>query len=204
MEKVNSHIQLKRRSSRACIADGYRFFANNFRRILRATWPVALAFAVINTVGIALPALLSPQLLIIGLTVCVTGIVALLLVSNRLLLRHSLFERVSPQPFRVWLRHLGMLLLVLAVCLVTVLALSVLCALPAIIITVANWQSQMGQQIGDPSGMPAYVAWLSMAALLIVSIIQAYMWLSVLPPLHLVKASVAAQEQERKEALKIA
>lgn len=199
MENVNDNVQLKARSGRACIADGYRFFMNHFRRILRDTWLVVLVFAVLNTLGVALPALINPQLLLPGMGISLLAIIVLLGIGNRRLLRRSVFEKVTGVTFATWMHHVGLLLMVLMVSLIVVLALSTLCALPGIIITMANWESQMGQLIGDASGMPPYVAWLSGGALWLVSFLQGCVWLSILPPLHLAKASVATQKKEKKE-----
>lgn len=48
MEKEKEDILLKSRSSRACIADGFRLYLGQFKRIFRYTWVVALVFAVVN------------------------------------------------------------------------------------------------------------------------------------------------------------
>ena len=48
MEKEKEGILLKSRSSRACIADGFRLYLGQFKRIFRYTWFVALVFAVVN------------------------------------------------------------------------------------------------------------------------------------------------------------
>ena len=48
MEKEKEGIWLKSRSSRACIADGFRLYLGQFKRIFRYTWVVALVFAVVN------------------------------------------------------------------------------------------------------------------------------------------------------------
>ena len=48
MEKEKESILLKSRSSRACIADGFRLYLGQFKRIFRYTWVVALVFAVVN------------------------------------------------------------------------------------------------------------------------------------------------------------
>ena len=48
MEKEKEGILMKSRSSRACIADGFRLYLGQFKRIFRYTWMVALVFAVVN------------------------------------------------------------------------------------------------------------------------------------------------------------
>lgn len=47
MDKTDNNLLLFRvRSSSATISDGYRLYMGNFRRIFRASWPVALVFAI--------------------------------------------------------------------------------------------------------------------------------------------------------------
>lgn len=45
METNHSLAVFRIRSTRAAIADGYRLFTNAFRRLFRATWPVATVYA---------------------------------------------------------------------------------------------------------------------------------------------------------------
>lgn len=48
MEKETEGILLKTRSSRACMAEGFRLYLGQFKRIFRYTWLVAIFFAVVN------------------------------------------------------------------------------------------------------------------------------------------------------------
>ena len=45
MEKNDSLALFRTRSTRAIIADGFRLYTNNFRRLFRAAWPVAVVYA---------------------------------------------------------------------------------------------------------------------------------------------------------------
>ena len=101
--------------------------------------------------------------------------------------------------FKHWMRHLGMVLLVAIFCFVIVTILTLFTSLPSVIIMAANWESQMGVINGDPVGMPSYVMWLSIGAFLIAGFLRAYVWLTILCPRYLTKASIAMQEKEREE-----
>lgn len=46
MEKENNYTLLKTRSARSCVAEGFRLYTEQFRRVFRYTWPAALLFAV--------------------------------------------------------------------------------------------------------------------------------------------------------------
>ncbi len=199
MEKEDKDILQKIRSSRACIRDGYRMFTERFRRIFRHTWKWAIGFAVLSAVASALPVLVSPTLTLAGLLIEVVAVVVFLWLANRQLHKRGFFEETQKVDFKAWMRHLGMLLLIMIVCLVIVSILILFTSLPSVIMMAANWESQMGVINGDPQGMPDYVMWLSIGAFLIAGFLRAYVWLTVLCPLYLAKVSIALQEKEREE-----
>lgn len=199
MEKEDKDILLKIRSSRACIRDGYRMFTENFRRIFRYTWPLAIGFAVLSAVASALPVLISPTLTLAGLLIEMVAVIVLLWLANKALHKRGFLEKTPKVGVKAWMSHLGMLLLVIIVCLVIVSIITLLTSLPSVIMMAANWESQMGVINGDPVGMPGYVVWLSIGAFLIAGFLRAYVWMTVICPLYLTKASIAVQEEERQE-----
>ncbi len=199
MEKEKEDILQKHRSSPACIRDGYQLYTNYFRQIFRQTWIVALVFALLSTIASAMPVLISPSLLLPGLALAVIAVVILLFAANRRMKRCSFYQPIGKISFSMWLRHLGMLLLVLFVGLLIVFALSMITSLPTTIMMAANWESQIGMMSGDPIGMPSYVKWLSLIAFFAAGFIQAYVWMTLICPLYLTRASIVKQEQERKE-----
>ena len=192
---------LKSRSGRACIREGYQLFTNNFRRIFRHTWFVALVFAVLSAAASALPVLVSPALLWPSIMLQTLFVILLLVVSYRQLVRKHLFERLpkdKKRPF-AWLRHLGMGLLVWIFCLIVVLSLLVITNLPMLIVMAANWLNNVGVTYHDANGMPGYMTWLTLIVFLIAGFIQAYVWLTLLGPLYLMRGSICQQEKEREE-----
>lgn len=66
------------------------------------------------------------------------------------------------------------------------------------ILMAANWQSQIGMLNGDPSGMPDSVRWLSLGVFAIAGFIQAYVWLTIIPPFFLMKGSMDLQDKEKE------
>lgn len=189
---------MRSRSSQACIRDGYRFYAAHFRQMFRLTWPLALVFAILSATASALPVLVSPALLLPGIALATISVVLLLYASDRLLRKRQLLQSVKLST-AVWLRHLGMVLLVGIVCLFVVSVLAMLTCLPTVIMMAANWQSQMGILSGDPSGMPEYVKWLTIAVFLLAGFIQAYVWLTFIGPIYMLRGSIAQREKDKKE-----
>ena len=199
METDKKEIELKMRSSQACIRDGYQLYSANFRKIFRATWWLAGGFAILNAIASALPVLLSPTLLLPALALGIVAVILWLVVANWQLKKRQLLQSLPSLPFLSWLRHLGKWFIVSIVCLTIVGILTLLTSLPNIILMAANWQSQIGILNGDPSGMPDTVRWCSLLVFFIAGFIQAYVWLTFIPPFYLMKASMAIQDKEKEE-----
>ena len=198
MEKEQKDTLLKIRSSRACIRDGYQLFTTQFRRIFRVTWPLAIGFAIVSAVAKALPVLVSPTLLIPGVILETLAVIILLILTWRRLRKKDILIKTGKIPFIVCISHIGMILVVTLVCLIIVSILTMFAALPTIILMAANWESQMGVINCDPVGMPSYMTWLSVITFLAIGFLQAYVWISVICPLYLMRVSMAQQEQERE------
>jgi len=198
METDKELTLMKSRSSQACIRDGYKFYAAGFRQIFRYTWPLAAVFAILSATASALPVLVSPTLLLPGIGLALVSVVLLLYVASRQLQKRQLLQKAELKS-AVWLHHLGMVLLVGVVCLFVVSVLAMLTCLPTVIMMAANWQSQMGILNGDPSGMPEYVKWLTIAVFLLAGFIQAYVWLTFIGPTYMLRGSIAQREKEKKD-----
>lgn len=199
METEKKDIDLKVRSSQACIRDGYQLFSTNFRKIFSATWGLAIGFAILQAGASALPTLLSPTLMLPALLLGVIIVILWLFIANRQLKKRQLIMPLPPHPFASWLRHLGKVFIVTVVCLFIVTILSLLTTLPMGILMMANLQSQVGMLNGDPAGMPDSVLWLSIVVFTIAGFIQAYVWLTFIPPYYLMKASMGIQDKEKEE-----
>ena len=198
MEKDSENILLKSRSSRACIRDGYHFYFSNFKRIFRATWLIAIVFAVLTAAVSAMPVLLSIELTLTGLLLNTIVVLLLLAFGWRRLLKQKLLEATEHIPLKTWLRRTGLVLIVVIVCLFAVSILILLTSLPMIIMMAANWQDQVGVLSGDPSGMPENVKWLTLVVFLISGFMQAYVWLSVIGPLYMMRGAIIQYEKDRQ------
>ena len=199
METEKKEIEIKLRSSQACIREGYQLYTGNFRKIFRATWWVAIVFAVLQAGASALPVLLSPALLLPALALGSVAVVIWLIAANWRLKKRQLLKPLRPLAFSSWFRHGGKVFIVTIVCITIVAILTLLTALPTVILMAANWQSQIGMLNGDPSGMPNHVHWLSLGVFVIAGFIQAYVWLTMVMPFYLMKGTMGIQDKEKEE-----
>lgn len=199
METEKKEIEMKVRSSQACIRDGYQMYSSNFRKLFRTTWWLAIGFALVQAVISALPALLSPTLLLPALILSAVVVIAWLALTNWKLKKRQLLKPLPPLKMSSWMQHLGKVFIVSIACLLIVMVLTMLTSLPMYILMVANLQSQVGIMNGDPTGMPEHIKWLSMAVFTIAGFIQAYVWLTIIPPFYLMKASMGIQDKEKAD-----
>ena len=193
MEKDNENIL------RACIRDGYRFYFSHFKRIFKATWLIAIVFAVLSAAASAMPVLLSPNLMLPGELLATLAVILLLIFAWRRLRKRQLLEATERITFKNWLRHTGMVLIVGIVCFFTISILIMLTSLPMIIMMAANWQDQIGVLTGDPSGMPDNVRWLTLVVFLIAGFLQAYVWQSIIGPIYMMRGAIIQHENERQK-----
>lgn len=199
MEKDKKEIEIKLRSSQACVREGYQLYTGYFRKIFRATWWLAIIFAALQAAASALPVLLSPTLLLPALVLGVVAVILWLIAANWRLKKRQLLKPLRPLAFSSWFRHLGKVFIVTIVCITIVAILTLLTSLPTIILMAANWQSQIGMLFGDPSGMPNHVRWLSLGVFVIAGFIQAYVWLTMVLPFYLMKGTMGIQDKEKEE-----
>ena len=199
MKTEKKEIEMKVRSSQACIRDGYQMYSSNFRKLFRTTWWLAIGFALVQAVISALPALLSPTLLLPALILSAVVVIAWLALTNWQLKKRQLLKPLPPLKMSSWMQHLGKVFIVSIACLLIVMVLTMLTSLPMYILMVANLQSQVGIMNGDPTGMPEHIKWLSMAVFTIAGFIQAYVWLTIIPPFYLMKASMGIQDKEKAD-----
>ena len=199
METEKKEIEIKLRSSQACIREGYQLYTGNFRKIFRATWWVAIVFAVLQAGASALPVLISPALLLPALVLGIVAVVIWLIAANWRMKKRQLLKPLRPLAFSSWFRHGGKVFIVTIVCITIVAILTLLTALPTVILMAANWQSQIGMLNGDPSGMPNHVRWMSLGVFVIAGFIQAYVWLTMVMPFYLMKGTMGIQDKEKEE-----
>ena len=175
------------------------FYFSHFKRIFKATWLIAIVFAVLSAAASAMPVLLSPNLMLPGEFLATLAVILLLIFAWRRLRKRQLLEATERITFKNWLRHTGMVLIVGIVCFFTISILIMLTSLPMIIMMAANWQDQIGVLTGDPSGMPDNVRWLTLVVFLIAGFLQAYVWQSIIGPIYMMRGAIIQHENERQK-----
>lgn len=219
MENQQEYALMKARGYRGVIATGLRLYATSFRKVFKATWLYTLLFSL---VAAAIGVLLTTQLLPVGLQMAalpqykwllaqehwplIIAVILLFVIDCGLLVfiyratgrRLNLFRSLRTAlkaALRHWLLTLGIVIaggvVMLFVCL--------LCSLPVIILTTASLQAQMGTLIGDPLGMPSYLAVLAGGTWLLTAFLQVYILLSLLFVGYYAYGSAETQQQEREQ-----
>lgn len=299
MENLHTQEVLRHRSSQASIAAGYKAFFHHFRPILRATWLVAVGYAVLMAVAQKLcqwstlwlsvhpdsDSLTFVWPLVVAVVLCWLAEIAFTGSTLGLQREHFTTQTISQSPrwtgrfnrHAIWRtakaylsitlisavamalvvvfgvvgsQHFGhitvlcttLLLLVVVLLLLLPFAFSgmryvlvdgtklksvfgrdyltglrrigslfatwllttlvsgsvmIIVALPALILLGAGVVSQMGMAIGDPSGMPDYMAWMSFVAYLCMGFVGAYVKMSVLFPFYYLFGSIEKKEEEK-------
>ena len=103
-------------------------------------------------------------------------------------------------PFNGYLRgmrHWGLLFATIFVVYIFTCLLTLVCELPAVIITIANTEAYAGLAVGDPLGLPDNIVPLTYCVFILAGFIQAYVHLSTLFPIYYAYGSIEQQKAER-------
>jgi len=264
MEKTHDLTLMKARSYRSILAEGYRLYNGNFRKLFKASWLMTLVYAIVGaalgTLGtIQMPNMtaLIMALVVLILLTFITESLATATVLNKLkehqdtnaistptswwkpdgrlmgrtlkamvfalplfIVLTPLFPLILPiyyviikyvmtpghsfwpslwRDYKRGLRYWGSTFLVFFVSTLLVMLISIIILTPAVILTLANMQSQQSMLIGDPSGMPSYILPLTFATLALTTFIEYYVVLVVLVHFYYIYGSIETKEQEREQ-----
>lgn len=111
-------------------------------------------------------------------------------------------EKLFPTIFRhhsVGLRHVGFMLIVVVVCAIVVGFAEYILTLPAVVLSVANFQANAGVLNGDPLAIPGLVNYISAVVFLFAGFVQVYVRMSAIFPLCYMYGSVETQEEEKQK-----
>ena len=148
--------------------------------------------------------LAAASLKILAVVGIVSVVIALLLVpfafsyTKYLVDTESRLRLVFGSSYKQGLRHWGRIFIVMLVVGIVTYACILLTELPALILYLANTQSQIGRLQGDPVGMPDYMLWMNIVVFAIAGFIQAYIFLSTLYPAYYLYGSIETEEKERQ------
>jgi len=96
--------------------------------------------------------------------------------------------------FRISPRFWGQLFVVCLVSIILLGILDLLVSIPEFLLWQANWQAHIGVVGGDELGMPSHITALTWCTCTIVTFLQLYIWLSILPALYFLYGSVMARK----------
>ena len=102
------------------------------------------------------------------------------------------------ERYGIGMRRWGFIFLILFITALIGAVCAVITSFPAIILSIAGNEANMGYLTGDPYNMPSYIGWLAAAVFLIIGFIQAYIVLSFLFPLYYMYGAIDTHEKEKK------
>ena len=166
MEKQQEETLMKVRSNRSILAASFRLYTKCFWPMLKVVWPWILIAALV-TAGVAM------MIDYINYVFVPLVIVAVLL-ELALWLRTSCW--LTQRPLRTVLRAAGKhWLLLIGMVLLSILLTLPVCAivsLPAIILMLAEWESQYGISMGDSVSLPTYFIYIAAATWFITALLH--------------------------------
>ena len=195
MERQQEEILLKVRSSRGILAAGFHLYVDRFISMLKAQWMTML----ITTAVYAAVIMLTVYDLYFFVPLAVVAV--LLEIVLWLMTAHWLTRRPIKQLIRAACRHWFRLLLVVVTGIVLLLPFCLLAALPAIVLALAEWNSQDGILMGDAPTMPSYVIYLSALAWSFAAFIGLCLRLLIIYIAYFSWGSAEARQRERNQQL---
>lgn len=195
MEKQPQDTMIKVRSIRSIIAAAIRLYAKRFWQMLKASW-LFISLTVFTTTLVAMFVVYDLYLFM--------PLAALAVVTELLLwwkVGGWLGERPMRSMWRPAMRH-GLLLAVVVVCgLLALLIPCALVALPAIVLTLAEWESQNAVLLGDPQTMPQYAVYLTAGVWAITNLLHVCLRLIIVYIAYFAWGSAEAKRTEREHQI---
>lgn len=97
------------------------------------------------------------------------------------------------------LRHWGMVFSAWLIANIVILLVSLVVLLPANILSLANFQANIGMLYGDPLGMPSYILPFTIIIMLIAGFAESFIQLTLHTILYYVYGSIETREQDRRK-----
>lgn len=107
-------------------------------------------------------------------------------------------KNVFGRDYLAGLRHVGALLATWLITGLVSVCLTVVVALPANVLITAETISKIGIELGDPSGMPGYMAWVRFVATFFVGFVLAYVQILAMFPYYYLFGSIEKKSEARK------
>lgn len=124
-------------------------------------------------------------------------------------LAYSIMRYVMRGELRFWpslwksyksgFSHLGHIFAVMLINAIILIAAHYIITLPAVILEIANTKAQLGAAMGDPLGMPSYMAVLCAVTFLLSGFMQAYIRMTLVFSLYYMYGSIDTGENEKRK-----
>lgn len=158
-----------------------------------------LSLGVVGSIGKSIASLV---LLLILVALVIALIIPLYYTVMRALLADGKIQLAPPvRGYGRGLRHWGLLFATVFLVYIFTGLLTLVCELPAVIMTAANTMAYVGLATGDPLGMPENMVPLTYVVFFVAGFIQAYVHLSTLYPIYYAYGSIEQQEAERQQVI---
>lgn len=101
--------------------------------------------------------------------------------------------------YKAGISHIGHIFVVVLINAIILVVAHYVITQPAVILGMANAQSQIGAAMGDPSGMPSYMPLLCMVTFLLAGFIQAYIRMTIVFSLYYMYGAIETAESEKRQ-----
>ena len=193
MESQQQDIFLKIRSYRSIIAAAGHLYTSKCWQTLKAVWPFLLLTALTEVAVILL--VIYDLYFFVPLAA-----IALLL---ELLLWWKTGSSITQRPLRaLWRparRHLFLLIGITLLGLIVLLPAEAFIALPALVLTLAEWQSKQGVMMGDPQTMPTYMPYATAAVWFLITLLLLCLRLFIVFTAYYAWGSAEAKHLEQQQ-----
>ena len=200
MEKEKDLTLLKARSYRSVLKTGFRLYMEQFRSFFKKSWLTALVLAILYGTFGALMLLMKPNSMAAAIVLfCMPfALPVIYALVRRVLKLHRDYWLAPRGGWKMRLRNIGLMLIVLFTSALLVMLVSCIVLIPAVILCLANLKALQGMLIGDPSGMPSYMTGLTFFTFVMTAFVQFYVSQLLLVHYYYVCGSIQAREEKRK------
>lgn len=168
--------------------------------------PFIVAFAALYHYKLAAAIVEPSSHMVIFVAVCVAAIIVavlhlpLLYATMRYLMHgDAKFWQSLASSYKSGISHIGHIFAVVLINVIILIVAHYVITQPAVILEVANIQSQLGAAMGDPLGIPSYMTALCSVTLLLSGFIQAYIRMTFVFSLYYMYGAIDTSETEKKQ-----
>ena len=171
-----------------------------FRSFFKKSWLTALVLAILYGTFGALMLLMKPNSMAAAIVLfCMPfALPVIYALVRRVLKLHQDYWLAPRGGWKMRLRNIGLMLIVLFTSALLVMLASCIVLIPAVILCLANLKALQGMLIGDPSGMPSYMTGLTFFTFVMTAFVQFYVSQLLLVHYYYACGSIQAREEKRK------